>query len=66
MKIAFAALALIFPALAFAQTVTDGDTLKAEGVTWPPLGHRRPRIAAGVRRWLACWARGYRGPAAPS
>src|SRR4051794_37635652 len=51
MKIAIAALALIFPALAFAQTVTDGDTLKAQGVTWRLWGidapESRPACAHG-------------------
>jgi endonuclease YncB( thermonuclease family) len=42
MKFAIAALALLLGAPAFAQTVTDGDTIKLNGTTWRLWGIDAP------------------------
>src|SRR4051794_12679077 len=42
MKIALAALALLLASPAFAQTITDGDTIKLNGTTWGLWGIDAP------------------------
>jgi endonuclease YncB( thermonuclease family) len=45
MKLAFAALILLLPLPASAQTATDGDTLKLDGTTWRLWGIDAPELS---------------------
>jgi endonuclease YncB( thermonuclease family) len=54
MRSVIAALALLLAAPAFAQTITDGDTIKLNGATWRLWGIDAPELHQTCRdRWPA-------------
>ncbi len=50
MKTIIAALGLVLAAPAFAQTATDGDTIKLNGTTWRLWGIDAPELHQILRR----------------